>query len=248
MDTLSEHYKSAGLHAALTKLKRAQRVNKLRWALSGSCFAAAVVLFLAWANPNGGIFENLLPLGMSLWLLVLGVAVLPQGYVEELRRVVAFHDVEAIGPLLDVVPVASGKHHKILKTALIELLPQLRPEDAILLNAAQRNTLTQSLIFADDDNDQDTDYRIAVLMALAQVGDGRALQPVRYIANAGYNHRVAQAAQLCLIALTERIERQKTGEMLLRPSFASEPPAELLRPVVETEAVDSRQLLRPNED
>jgi hypothetical protein len=127
---------------------------------------------------------------------------------------------------------------------LMNLLPRLRASDAAAITPDGMRALLGLL------RSRESETVIAVLGALRQVGDARALPVVRELArqsgdwiwldNAYYPNAVAAAAQECLPYLEERVAsgnllRPMEGEQsLLRPAGAAHSPEEaLLRPGVE---------------
>ncbi|HLV81023.1 MAG TPA: hypothetical protein VKT32_12115 [Chthonomonadaceae bacterium] len=157
-------------------------------------------------------------------------------------------DVRAVGPLLQIWKQMDWTYfpqRKLAEEPLIRLLPRLRADDASLMDDAQRRCLYYVLLRT---NSPELD--LALLKALEQVGNRRALPYVRKLA-AGRGRctdsLVREAANECLPYLIERMEEQRQGQTLLRPGSQGAADDALLRPTSQVVAVDQNGLLRPTE-
>lgn len=78
---------------------------------------------------------------------------------------------------------------------------------------------------------RDADLILAILRALEQVGDEKALPAVERLVEIEPYHKVGRAAEACLPALRQRVEQARLAQTLLRPASAPNAPSEvLLRP------------------
>ena len=94
---------------------------------------------------------------------------------------------------------------------------------------------------------------IAVLSALEQIGDTRALPHVQHLLDTPHStpdaQRVHEAAQSCLVFLEERAAKERVGQSLLRAAHAPDTGAGvLLRPAQNTPESDPALLLRPGSE
>jgi hypothetical protein len=99
----------------------------------------------------------------------------------------------------------------------------------------------------------DETLAVAILGALAQIGDNMALGIVEKLAAGGgrasYEPRVQNAAQLALPQIQMRISRARDSHQLLRgASMPATPVEQLLRPSAETSVTDPLELLRASAD
>lgn len=156
----------------------------------------------------------------------------------------------AIGPLADALEYGDKHMRTLVSSALQDILPQIQASDDHLLTIEQRGRLYTVLKRARFK--QDVPLMIAILKALEQIGDEKALPTVENLANIeprnGMERSVKEAARECLPALTERVERQRRAQTLLRPATAPNSPAELLlRPAPGAAPADPDRLLRPSQ-
>lgn len=174
-------------------------------------------------------------------------------------------DVRSVGGLIDVLTLDDGKTHEIAIIALTELLPQLMESDAGLLNSAQRAQLNRFLSIPIENplykdvrtllqpaSSQAIAFRVAILQALGQVGDSKALAVVEQIANqkpkTSGEKRIHEAAVACLPTLRHRVEQMQNSSTLLRASQASYVDSDtLLRAVTGDQEAPHDNLLRASE-
>jgi len=156
-------------------------------------------------------------------------------------------DMRAIPEFLDVLQSGSAGDVRAMPVAyasLARLLPRLTRQDAGLLSGPQLLNLYGALGM---EPVMGWGFRPAVLHAIAEVGDARAVRHVEPIADyAGDDPRVIGLryhARKCLAELKERLDRERTGATLLRPAEIPHNDV-LLRPAGPGES-DKEQLLRP---
>jgi hypothetical protein len=153
-------------------------------------------------------------------------------------------DIRIIGPMVDALGYNDKDVPGIAEQALIRLLPKMQASDSILLNEEQRNALYKRL------HGDPADLQIAILKALEQVGDSKALPHVQRLAREQASwaraRRVKEAAEACLPFLLKRVEQERAAGTLLRATTADETSNALLRPAGGGHT-DTETLLRPGE-
>ncbi len=155
---------------------------------------------------------------------------------------------QAAGALLDVYGMNGRFILGDTRPALIRLLPRLRVTDANLLTPGQRKLL-YTILSRNERNPWSINYwsadlKIAILRALEQIGDEKAIPYVEKAARTARNLEVRAAAQECLPYLTTRAEQLRVEQTLLRASASTTSPDMLLRPTVATAPTEPQQLLR----
>lgn len=157
-------------------------------------------------------------------------------------------DPRFIGPALDFLAQTSDDNvKKSVRSALKNLLPQMRADQAEALTPEQRRALLIPLTLPYDD----IELTLSVLKTLEQVGDEKAIPVVKKLTEEGAatcNMRsVKQAAMECLPSLKERAENAQQAQTLLRASDATVAVASdvLLRPAMaNADDTPPEQLLR----
>jgi HEAT repeat protein len=174
-------------------------------------------------------------------------------------------DVRMIGPLVLCLNDGDEEVRKVVSKTLQVALPQLRANDRSPLSVEEREALLKTL------EGEDYALIVAVLKALEQIGDERALPAVeKLLATETSEHRnlfwtrllygdgaahqrrvgmaeVRKAAQECLPYLRVRAEEARQAKTLLRPTGISETVAgeTLLRSAQGATSTEVEQLLRP---
>lgn len=125
--------------------------------------------------------------------------------------------------------------------ALKRLLPKVKASDKQHITAAEMNSLLKRL------GGKDHRLTLAILKALEQIGDERALPKVEAIASehSTYPVEVMLAAQECLPYLRQLAEASRQAHTLLRASESTTAPETLLRAASGTTTEKPDQLLRP---
>jgi hypothetical protein len=125
-----------------------------------------------------------------------------------------FEDVSIVGPLAEALEYRSKRVREAATAALIRLLPRLQTTDSDLLNSEQRDSLHRALM------GNSPELVLAVLGALDQVGDSRAIPNVEVLAAglgvAAGDRRIRDMAQQTLLVLRQRVELQRAPQTLLR--------------------------------
>lgn len=186
---------------------------------------------------------------------------------EAMLHLIDTDDLSIIGPLLDTAHSNNRQLQSEALTVLAHLLPHLKASDASLLSDQDRRQIYRYLnrTFlrvnfvhgSSEQRERYTEFVIAALGALEQIGDAAALKPVEALAEHcaalgsrgtvqdAQSARMSEAAKACLPVLQMRIEQTSSQQGLLRPSGVSEAPnGTLLRPAHENAETPSEQLLR----
>jgi hypothetical protein len=157
------------------------------------------------------------------------------------RMMARYQDLRVVGPLAAALLLPDDETRHLAALALRHLLPRLRADHADLLNEPQRNVLYRCL------RRRDIELSVAILKALEQVGDAKAVSHVERLADTAerVDPRVRKAAEECLPYLLIRIERENAPRILLRASSnADTAPETLLRTVAREGDRDASRLLR----
>lgn len=218
---------------------RKRRRARLVWAFV--IIVAALALMTVSRHQNYGFVAP----AMSL---LLGAAAASQLQRAGANLLAGFDDVRAISPLIDTLRVKEEDLRMVARTALVKLLPKLQATDSALVSHEQWELLYPFLRL--DRCTDNLDLTLAILKALEQLGDSRALKPVRTLAEFelpfGRQKTAREAAAECLPFLIQRAEHEMQSQTLLRavenPMAAS---ATLLRPASGASAQNHEALLRP---
>jgi hypothetical protein len=114
----------------------------------------------------------------------------------------------------------------------------MQASDASRLSDRQRDCL-YALLYSSD-----TELALAILKALEQIGDDRAVLYLEALTGSR-DTAIREAAVACLPFLKARAEQHRLSQTLLRASNAADTtPEHLLRPARGTGETDPQQLLR----
>lgn len=163
-------------------------------------------------------------------------------------------DLRDVGPLMEALECTDNIARPLIIKALARLLPRLQADDAEQLDDEQRACLYSALQAASDPTSYHYNVELAVIMlrAVGQIGDRRALNLVRRLAQAearrAPDERIRLAAEECLPLLEARTDPTRPRQTLLRPADASATavPAILLRPAAGASTTPPERLLRPH--
>ena len=159
--------------------------------------------------------------------------------VRELRKA---GDPRAVGALAVALRDGDQSIQHAASDALLNLLPRVRANHAAAITPDQMNALLE-LAFRSN-----FWMQIAVLKALEQIGDQRAIPVVQNLTLSSHK-AVRDQANQCLPFLTERARRAKESATLLRGASSPGMTAgkgELLRPALQqADATPPEELLRP---
>jgi len=238
---------------AMEDLLRAESLKKRKARPLRAAFGTAIfslfVLFQCYLTTP--IAWGLIPI---VGLLAVGLARLcaaTPAQVEAIHVLATLDDVRTVGPLLEALEWRDLATFSGVRTtaarALYRLLPRLQPEHADLLTNRQRACLYRLL--RHHPSDDQTDLIVALLGAVAQVGDARALAQLermtRDIGGPLPRQRVRLTAQATLTQLRQRLDH--TPGNLLRAASEAVSPNVLLRPATAAPATDPQQLLRSSQ-
>lgn len=236
-----------GLIVALTEENRKQkRRRKVLHALILT-YMAAMLTFCIVAHQIALIGS----VASMTGVLVAGLAA-TQKQKAATKVLAQYDDLRGVGLLADMLGFQLEKELRAeIETALIRLLPRMKASDAALMNADQYGTLV-SVLGGRQPAASNTDLMAAILKAMEQLGDEKALPNVTRLAagSTGYTKisgSVQIAARQCLPFLQERVAMRHASAQLLRASTGAEGatcPEELLRPAADSGGTPPDQLLR----
>ncbi len=158
------------------------------------------------------------------------------------RMLTQAEDPRAVGVLAVALRDGDAPVQQLAETALLKLLPQVRASHAGYVDADQMAALL-SIAHGDD-----ASLKVALLRALEQIGDSRAIPTVEHLLRDNWKI-VRNQAEQCLPYLRERARRARESATLLRASHpaASSLPAQLLRPANDSSRSNqASELLRPD--
>lgn len=138
---------------------------------------------------------------------------------------------------------------------LLHLLPRMRVTDRHLLTPAQYESLLACLkggvAFRNRPKGRGRwrpshNFRIAILKALEQIGDARAIPIVTHLSHSQYTD-LCTAARTCLEYLHATADADRSRQLLLRPSTSPDTPSQVLvRPAGQGTGAEPALLLRPS--
>lgn len=151
-------------------------------------------------------------------------------------------DPHMVGPLASCLADKDNEIKRMAVEALKRLLPQVKATDRRYISSEEMDLLLKQL------SGKDSVLTIAILKALEQIGDEKALAEVEWLAENDEDApaEVRQAAQDCLPFLRIRAEEVRQAQTLLRASapVTEIAPDTLLRPAQGSVEADPNQLLR----
>ena len=141
-------------------------------------------------------------------------------------------NVEAVGPLAEMLSWPDERMKSMAIAALTRLLPRLKTSETHLLGPTQRCVLYDMLRLANAR--RHAEFQIALLKSLEQVGDLDAVPYVRSLAATNpatrQEQRVVAAAAECLPFLEGCAPQNRSSQILLRAATDEARDAALLRP------------------
>ena len=208
----------------------------------------SLVYISAWAYARLVEQHTVGDLYISIMFLSVITAVFAQSRVKSaLESVTALDIPQAVGAFIDVFSWGGWMGAYDTRPMLIKMLPRLQASDTNLITLRQRKLLYAIL----SKNERIPWYnrywkpelKIAILRALEQIGDAKAVPVVEKVARTTRNAEVRQAAEECLLFLQQRAEQTRLEQTLLRASTPATSDM-LLRPTVSTVTTEPQQLLR----
>ena len=179
-------------------------------------------------NP---VWAAISALGAGLATQLYRFALRPQ-QVRLAAKLGSVDNVEAVGPLAEMVAWPDERIRSMAIAALTRLLPRMRSSDTQLLSPVQRSILYSCLTPANAR--RYAEFQIALLSALEQVGDTDALPFVQSLAGERPStlreRQVVEAANACLPYLEGCAHQNRNTQILLRPISDTVLDANLLRP------------------
>jgi hypothetical protein len=231
------------LRAEATRRERKRRI--FRVALTGGLGLAGSLAFILLLN---GRPELLGILGAFGGLGGLSALLVPsQQQMEAVNVLARMDDPRALGPLIEGLAFPDMRVQTACTRALMNITPNLQPEDGAQLTPTHFATLHR--ILKTRDRNRESDFLVTLLDLLTRLEDVSALPEVAKLAEADARtteeQQVQGAANQSRIILKECAERLKTTQTLLRAStMPAASPETLLRPAQSATASDPQQLLR----
>jgi len=130
---------------------------------------------------------------------------------------------------------------------LLKMLPCVKADDARYITESQMEALLALLVVHNQfsvNAQRAEEMPFAVLKALEQIGDSRAIEPVKRLTTGRGNWRYHKAAQECLRYLEQHGEERNQNRSLLLPSSLETGPDTLLRAANRQAEAQPEQLLR----
>jgi hypothetical protein len=213
-------------------------------------FTALLGEYLHWWGEVPKRFSWLLPVFMAPSALHSIYKLFAYDHIRERSHHIAkILDVRAIGVMLNAVQNMGSPHPEPFTKPLTHLLPQLKASDASLLDAHQRAILYSSIgkdsSYVAGTDAEKTAYRLTALQAIEQIGDEKAIKPLKKIvADGSESDEILKAAHFALDVVKQRAEQTKESTTLLRASDDTAADSTLFKPAMpQDDAQDN--LLRP---
>ncbi len=224
---------------------KSRRVVVGIWSALGAIFAVYIVvgLYKGWAHGNWKMLDNWS--GFAGFLGAGGMAgTITQSHKNAITKILEYDDIRITGPLLEERERSDSKMRSLLEQALIRLLPRMTASHASLLNREQLACMNRAL------KSKNSEFVVAVLKALEQVGDDTHLEAVEGLANMSpknpFQSTIRESAIACLPYLRQRAENAVMAKTLLRASAPNMEPELLLRPATALPDGNANELLRPH--
>lgn len=164
-------------------------------------------------------------------------------------RLARFDDVRTLPALAQALEMQDEGVRRAAIGKLTTMLPRLTASDSGLLDSEQRACLYRSL--SPRRTRRESAYQIALIQALEQIGDPKAVPAVERLAQVTprrpEEQLVRDAAEEALPAIRDRAEAAREASLLLRPAEVAPDANLLLRPAAGTQTADPASLLRPVE-
>lgn len=235
----------AALEREAQTYKRSRRFYSGLSAIMGTVFALYIIVGLAkgFLHGNWEAFSD-----WSNMFLLFGVTggtagLVTQSHKNAVIKLVEFDDIRIVGPLFEAREKNESTLRYASEAALIRLLPHLKASDRHLLNTEQMACVNSAL------KSKNSEFVVAVLKALEQIGDDTHLETVERLATQEaknpFDEKVRDCAIVCLPYLRQRAENAVMAKILLRASAPDASPEMLLRPAAFIPDENPNELLRP---
>ncbi len=236
-------------HLNLVVLERVKNRASVLMGISGGFPVWVLLMFTA------SFFMHGFPIASFSLMSVLGilVAAIAANISRKklVKKLVQYDDKRAIGAVIEALTYNDPLTVTTAMTTLTCLLPHLRASDRHLLNRKQRVILNDKLLERGMIMSLiSPELALAILTALAQVGDVGSMPAVRKVACGGATGKdpaVRQAARECLPFLQAIAQQEEASQTLLRPSDPAVAPDALVRPATMALEQHEEQVLRGTE-
>lgn len=247
------------------KKRYRQRQKARRWAIAlVSLYVLGFVISIATYGQGWGSYIRVGLHSIQIFGFLFAVKGMSSLSKEAIRTIQGKFDVQMIGMLVMCLPEADAETRDIVVQELKRLLAEVKIHDRQYLNNEEMKILLAQL------DGKDEEFTIAILKALEQIGDERALPYVERLAQKADPKRrktvkeilltpigskkpdtsefvtVSEAAKACLPFLHQRIQEAAVSSTLLRASSQHEVSGseELLRPASASQERHEAELLR----
>ena len=246
----SDQLNSEKIEALASRLHAISRLRQrnVKVTLATAFVGIGLAITSIFANAGNHSSPPLLQMGMLGSLVMMLFFAIRGLYTQRnlTQSLMHTNDLRLVAPLLQAA--ATGEvGGEIAAMILIPLLGQMRASDSYLLDASARENLNRAMAT----HGRNTEFLLAALQALQQVGDETALPVVQKLAGETWSRAgqsVRESAQACLPFLQQRALEKVASQTLLRASdsTSSSLSSALLRPVQEKEQIATEELLRPH--
>ncbi len=240
----------AGIGAYFT-FEHTTRKRKLKILLGGSIGAAITIILVSFMVRVPSVIITFSGFGA----VVAGAAAYSRSYRAAILALADVKNLDALSELISTLQAQDAEMQNSVINSLAERFALVTEQDYNRITPEARNTLNNWLRrryrFRGTDSVSADKLDLAVLHALALIGDSRFVPTVEAIASGvglGSLDMRIEAAKECLPKLHELVARQQSGSELLRASErdTSEERRDLLRPAEATVLDQSGdELLRP---
>jgi hypothetical protein len=214
--------------------------------LLGMIVGALVALIAVFPHSPAAIFSY----GPIVFLFSFIAATCALRYHRTTQALAQMDDVRMVGPLIDRLHTERRigiRTRRVIRKALIRLLPRLKASDTGLLTPSQKGRLARHLAQLARFQ-QDKEFHVVILRALQQIGDAQAIPVVENIIRhrpcwAGQDQVHAEAVE-CLPFLLQRAQEENVRDTLLRATSHEAIRGQLLRPAEGVVEVSAHDLLR----
>ncbi len=234
----------AALEREANTYRRSRNLYRGLWGFMGSLFTLYMLfgVYKGVAYGDWGAFSDWSSF-LSFTGVLGGTGLVTQSHKNAVSKLVEFNDIRIVGPLLEARDRNDASVQEVSERTLIRLLPRLTASDSPLFNAEQLACMNRAL------KSKNSEFVVAVLKALEQVGDDTHLEQVERLAHQRtgnpFQERMRDSAIACLPYLRERAENAIMAKTLLRASAADMSPDMLLRPAGYIPDANPNELLRP---
>ena len=217
---------------------------KLDLSLPHACWRALLILY---SLSLAVLVSQLLPFQMVTWLIFRKSRNKGRLRIEKLLAEMS-GDTRSIGALAQLCRQSeSTSNIGAPIDILLEMLPHVKASDARFISNSQMESLLELLVVHNQfciGSRRSKEVPIAILNALEQIGDSRAIEPVRRLTTGRKNRLYHQPARECLAVLEQHSPDRDYNRTLLLPASEEADTETLLRAANWQAEAQPEQLLR----